>query len=773
MSNNMSNAASLGCDTDTLLSNAETYSESSDSDVEEIERANPIRLDALDLAFDATQEQFIAPFFADRADWINVFSPEEILRIRHNLALIHLFNNSTAFTLEGVPNSDSFMRVFVNSFVVTMRRDLDSSSEMLIRERKENIVIILLGYRHLCSGGQCLSGYKSDKKTRSGEMYGGFLITYSMEIGWDELVRSMSPNLKGFLDSLDSLHYFIDHVVYKANYLLLHYFTGRPGLYPIVKGVVREVAKRVFDLDINLVVQGRTQRSVHMNNGERVEEHVVFLIKNVGENRRDSDGSHSGLLASSNPNFPESLDDTLQMSLDDFSKALPYHFVIDESCKLVQCGSELHNHIPNELLQPGTPILRIFEINRPQIPLDFENICNFINAVFVLQVKTSPLKKKLMDAMSQEELKQEVEALEEEEDKSNELTQGHHLKLKGQMMLLSSKKHIIYLCSPYVTSINELMQYGMRLTAMPLHDATRDLILLNQQRLTDVEVNLQLEANNEQLETMTRELEQERLKTDSILKDMLPKRIAQQLLSGEHIEAAEHDATVMFCDLPTFQQTIPQCSPKDIVRILNEIFRKLDRIIVIRGVFKVETVSDSYMAVSGITEFTPEHAENMCHVALGMMWEARSVVDPVSKNPFLLRIGLHSGKIVAGVVGTKSPKYCLFGETVTLASQMESQGMAGKIQCSKWTYEKAMETGRFEFSPRGRINVKDRGQTETYFLTRSLKKSIWEIVDHERDVNVNSIEGYEELETSIENAITVKANNLRPGHLNSAACSIS
>ncbi|EFO95525.1 hypothetical protein CRE_09066 [Caenorhabditis remanei] len=81
MSNNMSNAASLGCDTDTLLSNAETYSESSDSDVEEIERANPIRLDALDLAFDATQEQFIAPFFADRADWINVFSPEEILRI--------------------------------------------------------------------------------------------------------------------------------------------------------------------------------------------------------------------------------------------------------------------------------------------------------------------------------------------------------------------------------------------------------------------------------------------------------------------------------------------------------------------------------------------------------------------------------------------------------------------------------------------------------------------------------------------------------------------
>ncbi|KAK6764355.1 hypothetical protein RB195_024615 [Necator americanus] len=125
------------------------------------------------------------------------------------------------------------------------------------------------------------------------EMYGGFLIEYSMEIGWDDLIRSMSPNLKGFLDNLDSLHYFIDHVVYKANLrgpsfrcednpdgtITLHYYTGRPGLYPIVKGVLREAAKRVFKLDVVLTITGRTQRSVQMATGERVEEHVIFLIK--------------------------------------------------------------------------------------------------------------------------------------------------------------------------------------------------------------------------------------------------------------------------------------------------------------------------------------------------------------------------------------------------------------------------------------------------------------------------------------------------------------
>ena len=95
----MSNAASLGCDTDTLLSNAETYSDSSDSEVEDVERANPIRLDALDLAFDANPEQFIAPFFADRADWINVFSPEEILSVRFFVKILNFCSFSAILSL--------------------------------------------------------------------------------------------------------------------------------------------------------------------------------------------------------------------------------------------------------------------------------------------------------------------------------------------------------------------------------------------------------------------------------------------------------------------------------------------------------------------------------------------------------------------------------------------------------------------------------------------------------------------------------------------------
>ncbi|CAJ0596903.1 unnamed protein product [Cylicocyclus nassatus] len=612
------------------------------------------------------------------------------------------------------------------------------------------------------------------------EMYGSFLIEYTMEIGWDELIRSMSPNLKGFLDNLDSLHYFIDHVVYKANLrgpsfrceensdgtITLHYFTGRPGLYPIVKGVLREVARRVFDIEVTLSVTGRTQRSVQMNSGERIEEHVIFLIKIADQSR----GASTEALTNGSLNATEYLDQSLKMNALEFCTALPYHVIIDEHCRLVQTGKELANHIPKELLAVGTPIMRIFEVNRPQIPFDFDNICNFINAVFVLQVRTSPT-----DMRNQREQGDSSTGT----SAAAAFHHGHHLKLKGQMMLLSDSKKeklrmLIYICSPYVTSIPELMQFGMRLTAMPLHDATRDLILLNQQRLTDVEVNLQLEANNEQLESMAKELEAEKQKTDLILKDMLPLPIANQLMNGEHIEACQYEqATVMFTDVPNFQSILPHSQPKDIVQMLNELFHRFDRLVVMHKVYKVETVGDSYLTVGGIPEQLSEHAEMICHVAIGMVWEARSVFDPIGKKPLQIRIGIHSGPLVAGVVAVKMPRYCLFGDTVSMASRLEKCSLPGKIHCSEKTYKHATQTGRFEFTSRGRVFIKGKGDVETYFLVRSTKKSVWEIIDRERDVDKNTIDGYEELETGMPVSEQQQTVILPPVAEKSKTCSIS
>ncbi|CAJ0598529.1 unnamed protein product [Cylicocyclus nassatus] len=582
------------------------------------------------------------------------------------------------------------------------------------------------------------------------EMYGGFLIEYTMEIGWNNLIRSISPNLKGLLDNLDSLHYFIDHVVYKANLrgpsfrcednsdgtITLHY-TGRPGLYPIVEGGLREAAKRVFKLDIALTITGRTQRSVQMATGERIEEHVIFLIETANTQEDGADLGNARQLSQQGNDFK------IRLTSEDFISTCPYHFVVDQDCKLVQVGRALYNHVPRDLLLPGTPLNRVFEVTRPQIPLDFDSICNFINAVFVLQVKTNPME------FQKSVTKRSSQVLDENEVDDN-ISIDHmaqkHLRLKGQMMMMATGRHVMYLCSPYITSIPELLQEGLRLSAMPLYDATRDLILLNQQRLCDVEENLGLEAFHEQLESMAKDLEVEKAKTDALLSEMLPSSVAHQLKAGQAVDAREYkSATIMFSDVPSFQQIVPLCQPKDVVYLLNDLFTRFDRLVGLQKVYKVETVGDSYMSVAGLPDLVDDHCEIICHLALGMLMEAQNVTDPISGKPLHIRAGIHTGPVVAGVVGTKMPRFCLFGDTVNTASRMESHSPVGRIHCSEAAVQSAQQTGRFEFESRGKVWIKGKGDMTTYFLLRSYKRSIWEVMDKKRDENVNSIDGYQEL----------------------------
>ncbi|EFO26806.2 hypothetical protein LOAG_01677 [Loa loa] len=548
----------------------------------------------------------------------------------------------------------------------------------------------------------------------------------------------MSPDFVNFFNGLDSLYHFISFAIYKdtrkgplfrcekyddGDSVLLHYYTSQHGIHPIVKGVARKVAKKFFGMEVKITLIDLSKCDLQYASNAQQQEHAVYKVEDI---------THCGLLCRKSVEVMGKTDGILQVNKADFISLQPYHFIADNNCNLIQCGKGFYQHISMESLTPGTPLECIFDIIWPQISFNFNAIYNLINAIFILQLRRG---------------------INNEEPNSVRTTtyQKKKLKLKGQMMILEQRNWLLYIGSPDISTISELFEYGMRLEAMPLHDFTRDVILLNQQRLSNIEQNMQLQANNTQMEEQARNMKCERVKTETLLYQLLPTFVVTQLLNDKTVNAYEYqEVTVMFGDIPNFHSIVMGCRPQQIMKLLNELFTKFDRLVDKHSVFKVETIDDTYVAVGGIPEETDNHCEILCHVALGMIFETRSIINPITERPLQIRLGINSGPVVAGVIGKKMPRFCLFGDTMNTASRMGSHGVPGKIHCSKTSFECAQRTGKFIFEYRGMTKIKNKGVMETYFLKASIKKSIWEIIGIERNINEHSIDGYAELEEGLE-----------------------
>ncbi|KAL7742008.1 hypothetical protein ACLKA6_018263 [Drosophila palustris] len=273
-------------------------------------------------------------------------------------------------------------------------------------------------------------------------------------------------------------------------------------------------------------------------------------------------------------------------------------------------------------------------------------------------------------------------------------------------------------------------------------------------------------------------LYEEKKKTDMLLYQMLPKTVAELLKSGDPVKAECFDCvTILFSDIVGFTELCTTSTPFEVVEMLNDLYTCCDSIISNYDVYKVETIGDAYMVVSGLPlKNGNRHAGEIASLALHLLETVRNLKirhKPTEMMQF--RIGLHSGPCAAGVVGQKMPRYCLFGDTVNTASRMESTGEAMKIHISEVTNQLLQDVGGYICVERGLTSIKGKGDMRTYWLIKRVQPEMRSLMinDWTPDL-ISTVDASNSCcaKTRGDDSTLLQLTNLRTGSCNCATKSI-
>uniref|UniRef100_A0A8C1TJT2 guanylate cyclase n=1 Tax=Cyprinus carpio TaxID=7962 RepID=A0A8C1TJT2_CYPCA len=346
-----------------------------------------------------------------------------------------------------------------------------------------------------------------------------------------------------------------------------------------------------------------------------------------------------------------------------FCRAFPFHLVLGPNMEVLQVGEGLRKQAKSDPHRTLT-FSNSFELVSPRIPCSFQNILLRLSTPFT--IRTRP----------------DGSALDSRE---------KVMELKGQMLHLPESNSIMFLGSPRVDRLEELMGRGLHLSDIPIHDATRDVILVGEQAKAQDGLKKRMDKIKATLEKTHQALEEEKHRTVDLLYSIFPGDVAQRLWQGLPVQAKKFDdVTMLFSDIVGFTAVCAQCTPMQVISMLNELYTRFDYQCGILDVYKVRL---------SIFDHTPS-------------------ITLIKTN--LLRIGIHSGSVLAGVVGVKMPRYCLFGNNVTLASKFESGSHPRCINVSPTTYQLLRDDRAFTFIPRSRQELPDNFPKEIpgicYFL---------------------------------------------------------
>ncbi|KAL1130142.1 hypothetical protein AAG570_013080, partial [Ranatra chinensis] len=366
----------------------------------------------------------------------------------------------------------------------------------------------------------------------------------------------------------------------------------------------------------------------------------------------------------------------LPMSVPTFCKAFPWHFILDVNLDLVQLGAGFMSIFGHKLDQFGSNVEKYFQFIGPRgLEVTYKGIISRANSQFILAIRLPP---------------------------SMEPNPTQGLQLKGQMVQCVESESLLFVASPSLDGLESLNSRGLFISDIPLHDATRDVILVGEQARAQDGLRRRMDKLKNSIEEASSAVDKERQKNVSLLHLIFPPNIAKRLWLGETIEAKTHDnVTMLFSDIVGFTSICSTATPFMVISMLQSLYSHFDIFCGQMDVYKVETIGDAYCVAAGLHKPSVTHAQQIAWMALKMI-ETCANHKTHDGKPIRMRIGIHTGTVLAGVVGVKMPRYCMFGNNVTIANKFESGSEPLKINVSPTTYTWLQKTEGFTFEARSR-----------------------------------------------------------------------
>ena len=583
------------------------------------------------------------------------------------------------------------------------------------------------------------------------EAFGTHFMEFTRGNGYDNMLSCQGSNLRLWLSNLNALHDHLqsslpegfaapvfwcendeseDHV----GSILFHYYSKRGNLFvALVVGVVKEVARYHFDLAVKLErlqmqdvddakfttwristenpdlqwkltsstraeslesernesgsIEGNSTTcpfhamSEKMKNTSMDDKSMGTLLDAFKKGEKKTEEANlDALNVVSSSSGKDSLKQSICITGDNMQEVFPYHIVVDASFQILQCGIKLQN-LTGDTFLITRHIQDVLKIDRPVLgSWDWPVLHRLEDQTFFLRS-----------------------------------VRNEETKLKANIIRLSSDpKLVMFNISPDVKNVTELSKMNLTMSDLPLHSFQRDAVFLGEHMYSEVRSAFKLDR-------LAKKLENEKNLSNTLLYSMLPQNVADLLRRGETYEPMSHDdVTLFFSDVVGFTEMAAELAPWEVIDMLNILYTVMDFLSEKFGLYKVETIGDAYMCCSGLPEPDEFNAENVANFAIAVNECVKLVKSPITGESIRLRMGIHSGHCMSGVVGTLTPHYCLFGDMVNTTSRHESTGEPGRIQASSITYGKishfSEQSGHFRWTPRGLVTMKGKGRMFTYWL---------------------------------------------------------